>query len=354
MLREVAKHLRIHQVRRQIRVAGMAPDVRLQLYAGRVQIDMRQKIAGALHERRLPLQDLLLQVAWEALGRKAQLPLEQRDHRVGEIDLAFGIQHVPLAQVVGDHEQCHVADHLGSGRHFHDVAEQAIDLRVGTRDLGPAVVQSHGPRLLAQVCDLAARHLVQVHVRGRGPQVGFERLVQAPHPLPVIGHLLHRPGIHLGHPFGAGQRGDDRAQVRLRGQARHRIDRAVDRIGSGLDRRQHAGRRHARGVMRVEVDRHADFLLQRAHQLARRPRPAHAGHVLDAQDVCAGALDLARQLQVIVQTELGSARIEQVRCVAQRCFTQCAGFQHCIDGHARILDPVHRIEHAEQVNAVSR
>ena len=38
-------------------------------------------------------------------------------------------------------------------------------------------------------------------------------------------------------------------------------------------------------VVRVEVNRHADFLAQRLDQRVRRVRLAQAGHVLDAEDV---------------------------------------------------------------------
>ena len=77
------------------------------------------------------------------------------------------------------------------------------------------------------------------------------------------------------------QRLDDRAEVRLRGEPAHGIDGAVDGIGPGLDRRQHAGRGDAARVVGVEVHRQADLLLQRLDQRVGGARPAQAGHVLD-------------------------------------------------------------------------
>src|SRR3546814_1909343 len=74
--------------------------------------------------------------------------------------------------------------------------------------------------------------------------------------------------------FTARQAGGDRAEIRLRGQARHCIERAVDGVATRLDRGEHAGRGDAAGVVRVEMDRQANFLLEHAHQFARRARLA--------------------------------------------------------------------------------
>ena len=53
---------------------------------------------------------------------------------------------------------------------------------------------------------------------------------------------------------------------------------------ASLARRMLAGV-DAAGVVRVEVDRHADLVPQRLHQRVGRVRLAQAGHVLDGQDV---------------------------------------------------------------------
>ena len=91
------------------------------------------------------------------------------------------------------------------------------------------------------------------------------------------------------------QRFDDRAQIRLRSEAAHRIHRAVDGVGARIDRREHARRSDAARVVRVEMDRQADLFLQRLDQRERRARLAQPGHVLDAEDVRAGRLQLARE-----------------------------------------------------------
>jgi hypothetical protein len=66
--------------------------------------------------------------------------------------------------------------------------------------------------------------------------------------------------VDAGIALGTLQRRDDRAEVGLRGQAAHRVHRAVDRVDAGFDRRQHRGGGDAAGVVGVEVDRQAGLL----------------------------------------------------------------------------------------------
>ena len=150
------------------------------------------------------------------------------------------------------------------------------------------------------------------------------------------------------------QRLDDRAQVRLRSEPAHRIQRAVDRIHAGIHCHQHAGRGDAAGVVRVEVHRDADLLLQRLDQRPGRARLAQARHVLDAQYVCARLLEFLRQPYVVLDVVLGLARVVQVSGVADRRLAEPVGLEHRVHRNAHVLDPVQRIEHTEQVDTALR
>ena len=108
---------------------------------------------------------------------------------------------------------------------------------------------------------------------------------------------------------------------------------------------------HAAGVVRVEVDRDADLLLQRADQLFGRVRLAQAGHVLDGQDVRAHLLQFLGQLDVILQVVLAAARVEDVAGVADGRLADRAGLEHGVHGHLHVRHPVERVEDAEQVDA---
>ncbi len=150
------------------------------------------------------------------------------------------------------------------------------------------------------------------------------------------------------------QRFDDRAEVRLRSQAAHRIERAVHSVRARVDRREHARRGDAAGVMRVEMDRQAGLFLQRLDQRKRCARLAQPGHVLDAQDVRASALQVARERHVVLEVVLRLARIGEIAGVADRRLAQLARLAHGVDCDAHVLDPVERVEDAEQVDARAR
>ena len=101
---------------------------------------------------------------------------------------------------------------------------------------------------------------------------------------PVVGRLLERLDVQAGVARLEAQRLDQRVQIRLAGHARRagpsRHRRSIDAF---LGREQQRGDLAAGGVVRVEVDRHADFLLQRLHQRLGGVRLAQAGHVLDGR-----------------------------------------------------------------------
>ena len=113
----------------------------------------------------------------------------------------------------------------------------------------------------------------------------FERVIQLAHGFPVVAQIVERRLIEPGVALRVLQRRDDAVQVRLAGHAAHRRDRRVDDVDARVGGAQDAAGVDAAGVVRVEMDRHADFLAQRLHQRVRRVRLAQPGHVLDGQDV---------------------------------------------------------------------
>ena len=88
-----------------------------------------------------------------------------------------------------------------------------------------------------------------------------------------------------------------RVQAGLRGQAGHRGDGAVGDVEADVGPAQHAGRLRPADVVRVEVDRHADFLAQGLDQPLGGHRLAQAGHVLDGDQVGPALLELLGQVR---------------------------------------------------------
>ena len=190
----------------------------------------------------------------------------------------------------GDHHQREVADHLRRRRHLDDVAEQPVDVGIGLGHLVPARLEAERARLFLEIGELAARHLVQIDLRGAEAEIGLEGAVLRPHRLEIERDLAdRRPASRPVSRSVSLERLDERAEAGLRGQAGHGIDRRIDGVDARLDRGQHRGGRNARRVVGVEVDRQPDLLAERRHQLPRRRRLEQPGHVLDADDVGAGA-----------------------------------------------------------------
>ena len=327
------------------------PQRGLELAPLRRQVDRGQQRRRPTVDRRLALEHLALQRRRKSLRRMAELATEQRHHRLREPEVTAGVEHVPAVEAVGDHVEGHVGDGGGGRRDLHDVAEQHVHLGIPPADLVPAVLEPEPAGLLAKVRVLRPRHLVAVDVRGPSAHVGLERHVVAAHDFPVPRQRLENVEAQARILRGAGQRGHQGAQVRLRGQPAHRVDGAVDRVGAGVDGGQHAGRGDAAGVVGVEVDRQPHLVTQRGDQRAGGQRPAHPGHVLDAQDLGAGLLELPREVDVVPQMPLRPRRIEQIARVAHRGFAERPGLAHGVDGHAHVLHAVHRVEDPEQVDA---
>ena len=304
----IGEHLRVHQPRGELGIGNAARGLALGLLAPGGEVGRRQHRARPHRDRRAPLEDLLLQGAGEAAVGLAQLAGEERDHRFREGDLAVRARHLLGREPAGHHGEREVAHHLGGGRHLDDVAEHAVDLGVGAGDLGPVlVVDAERARLLAQVGVLAAGDLVVVDVRGAGAEVALEGAVGAAHLLPVGGDRHHRVRIDPGVAGRVAQRGGDGAEARLRGEPAHRIHRGIDRVDAGVHRSQHARGGGTAGVVGVEVDGDADLLPERRHQGARGGGLAQPRHVLDAEDVRAGGLELLGQRDVVAEVVLAAS-----------------------------------------------
>ena len=164
-------------------------------------------------------------------------------------------------QVLAHHHQRHVADDLGRRRHLDDVAEHLVDVGIGLRHLVPARLQPERARLLLEVGELAARHLVQIDFRGRRLEVALEGRVLVAHRLPVERDLA------------------DRLPDRARGRARCRCSASTSEPRQGCEvlpesasiaastastpastAASTVAADSARRVVGVEMDRQADLL----------------------------------------------------------------------------------------------
>ena len=291
-------------------------------------------------------------------GGKPSFALEQRHHRLREGDLARRVEHVVGGQVVGHHHQRHVAHHLGGGRDLDDVAEQLVDVGIGARHLGPAVRQAERARLLAQVGVLAAGHLVAVDVGGAG--CGSRS------------RTARRSGARL--PSTSTLRA---ARRNATGRGRARCRPAPRRWPTGWAARsarssRPARRRPHRSRPRspASTDAAAAPLVSWVWKWTGRPVSCFSAFTsaaaargrqmpamsLMAEHVHAGLSPARVRCEVVgLRSYFGRACCRTGRrCSRWRAFAQRAGLEHRVDRHAHVLDPVERVEHAEQVDAAGR
>ncbi len=359
MPREFGKNRRIHQVRVKVVLGGVALEFLGEFLAQLVELDGRGAVAGAVFTERglgffetfIAEHDTLDGFRKTAVG-PAKAAAEHVDDALGEVGVAgIEVDDVGGLDAAAEQEERHVADHLARGRDLHDVAEELVDLGIGARDLGPAVGNAHAGGLFLEVGVLAAGHFVEENLGAAGLRRGVERRVELADFFPVIGEFVERVEVQLGVARRVLERGDDAVEVRLRGAAGHRGDGEIDNVHTRLAGLEDAGRVDAAGVVRVEVDRNADLVLERLDQFLRGERAADAGHVFDREEVRAHLLQLLRELHVVLEGEFVPSGIEDVAGVADGGLANRMGLVHRFHRDLEVRQVVERIEDAENVHA---
>ena len=166
---------------------------------------------------------------------------------------------------------------------------------------------------------------------------GIEWLIECKHLFPVIGKFVERVEVQLRIALSPGECGGHGVKVRLRGGARHRGNREIDHVHSGLGCGKHGSGIDAGCVVSVEMNGDADFLLQRAHQFPCRMRFTQSGHVFDAEHVCAHSLHFLGFFYIVFQRILIPAGIGNVAGVADGSFAnRLAVVAHRLHRHCHV------------------
>ena len=323
----------------------------LQLRRRGGEVGGRQHLAGPNRDRRPAAQDLLLQRRREAARRLAEPALEEFDHRLGERQVAGRVQHHLRRQVVGQHEERHVADHLRRRRDLDDVAEHAVDRCVHLADFRPAVADAERLGLLIQIRVLAAGHFVQINLGAGRLLPRLERGVFGPDAFPIVRRLLEGVEVQAGVAVGVAHRLGQGVEARLARLPGHRGERAIDHVHPLLGRGQVRRELAAGRVVGVEVDRQPHRLAERLDELLRRVRLEQAGHVLDGEDVRPELFQLLGERDEVVEVVLGPLRVEDVAGVADGRLGDAAGFADGLDPQPQVRHPVERVEDSEHVDA---
>ena len=195
------------------------------------------------------------------------------------------------------------------GRDLDDVAEQLVDFGVHAADFAPAVGQPDGFGLLETGSCTGRRAFRAIHVGRAGHHAGLEGRIELADRLPIFGDLLASGS--KSSPVSRGvKRSASTSEFKFGCEVRPDKGAMAASAMSSADfgRLEHRRRLHAAGVVRVKMDRDADLLLERLHQLFGRVGLAQAGHVLDGQDVRRQFFQFLGQLDVVFQVVLGPLR----------------------------------------------
>ena len=148
------------------------------------------------------------------------------------------------------------------------------------------------------------------------------------------------------------KRRDDGIEIGLAGTAAHGGDGAVGDVDSGIGSFQHGGGVDAAGVMRVKVDRDADFAAESLHQFECCIGLAEPGHIFYSEEVRAQFFQLLGHRDVILERIFWTAFVENVAGIANGGLANGACFERCIDRDAHVFDGIERIENAKDVDAL--
>ena len=321
------------------------------LFTGPVEVDGLEEFAGSAGDRLFAFQDDLLEVFREAPGGLAHHALEVGDDGVRIAEVRALLADVLGRQVVLDHEDGEVADHLGGRGDLDDAAEHVVDGLVHLLDFLEAVAEADGLDLRVQVRVLSSGDLIFIDVGDRGLESGIELLVASADILPVVGQFLETVEVQSGVSFLALERRDKGVHRGLGGQRGQRGDGDVDDVDTGLGGQQVHGDLVRCGVVRMEVDRQADFILERRDQLLAGIRFQKTGHVLDGDHVSAAFFELFRHIHIVFQSELVVLRVEDVARVADGRLTELALLDDFVHRHFHAGDPVEGVEDTEDVDA---
>ena len=297
----VFEHARIEEPREHLAGRGGAAHDLGRLLARRMEVGRRQRFTRPARHHLAVAHNPFHDGRWESTWRLPHSARHEVDHRLRESELAGIGEQVGGVHAVRDEHQCEVAHRFARGGHLHDVAEQVIHVGVGAAHLLPAVAEAEGLRLLQEIRELATRHFVQIEIGVGRLHVALEGRVVVANRGPVVGQLSQWLRVEAGIERGVAGGVDEGVEIRLARQASKRGECGIDHAGAvpgGFEERRHLG---ARCIVRVEVDRDADFSPQGRHQLAGGERLAEARHVLDGEHVGAKLFQLLAELHVVVE-----------------------------------------------------
>ena len=313
----------------------MAQALLLALGAELVHLGLQQ-VGGAAGDDLVAADGLLAHFLVDLAGQLAVLAAEQALGLLGNHLVALAGQHVQHSlrahNLAGGGNQGRIAKVLP---HVGDFLQHSVILvlGVGLLQLGNQVGQHAAGHLVQQGVHVHLQHLgVDVQLLGHAAEVGSG--------LHQLGH------IQAGVTAGALQGGHHGLGGGLGGAVCQGGQSAVHNVHAGLGSHQVGHVAGAGGVVGVQVDGHADVLLQLLHQGVRVIGQQQVRHVLDADGVGAHLLQLHGQLDEVVLAVHGALG------VADGSLHHAAVLLDELHGSFHVAGVVQSVENTHHIDAV--
>ena len=180
--------------------------------------------------------------------------------------------------------------------------------------------------------------------------IRFKVLVNRTYISPVFTDLLQTVGIQSGIAVGMLQRSHDGVQSRLRGQTGHGVERRIDNVNTRLRCHEYGGYAVAGRIMRVQMDRNADFLFECTDQLGSCRWLEQTGHILDAENV-RRAFPALSPFSHSSSAYIWSWTRPEYPGIAQARLCDHALVERLVERYLHALDPVQRVKDTEYIDA---
>ena len=239
------------------------------------------------------------------------------------------------------------AHNLGHRRDERRVADLGADLRDFGHNLAQAVRGVLDFQLAHEVRHHAARNLVGIHLHVR--ERGDAALVVAAlaHAFPVFRNLEQKTQVKASVVAALLERCREHLDSRLGIAEGERRGRGVNDRGAGLGGLDVVCRSHTADIVAMQVQRQADFRVERLHDALGAIRREHARHVLDADGISTQILELLTVIKEAVK------RMNRADGVRNRTLEMRAALLDSVGVVHHVSNVVQRIEHAEHMDAVS-
>ena len=142
------------------------------------------------------------------------------------------------------------------------------------------------------------------------------------------------------------------ADARLAGRTAHGAHGHIYDVDAGFDCFRVRVDAVSACIMRMQMDRQIDSILQFADQTVSRLRFQKTGHILDRNGVCAQCFKLFSHVFVVLDRVFRLCRIIDIACVADGCFSDFIVVAYVLDASFHLLRPVQAVEDTENVNPV--